>query len=256
MADRPDTPGQILLHIGTQKTGTTSIQYFLRHEREGLVEAADAEYPRGLVLPASHSELPLLTVRPERAWPARLRFPEVQQRAWLDAARAHVKAQVAAASHRTLVYSHEDLSYLRFDDEFERLRDLLGSRPVRVVVYLRDRIDYLRSYGAQLIATGFPESDDPTSFAYLRPDSWLTDYDALVDGYRRCFGAESVEVVDYDSVLLTDGSVLPSFADLLAIPRSALPASDASFLNRSGMYLRPTEEQLAAIRRRLAAQAQ
>jgi hypothetical protein len=245
----------IVLHIGTHKTGSTSLQQFLHDQRDGLLAGAGVAYPTGLVIPAAHAELPLLAIRRDRTWPARLRFPETQDPRWLSAAAAHVHDVLTSSPQPVSVFSHEDLSYVRFDDELAELRSALGERPVRVVVFLRDPVAFLRSYEAQLVATGFPLSDDPASFAYVERDSWLVDHDALLSAYRGAFGAESVEVIDYDETMRRDGSVIPAFAELVGIPRSSLPALDRYFLNRSGLQLRPDEAQLTAIRRRLAEQA-
>ena len=245
---------RVLLHIGTHKTGTTSIQQFLRDHNDDLVASAGASYATGFLLRIVHSELPLLTIRPHRMWPARLRFPETQSSSWQAAAAAHVRDEVTAETPDVLVYLHEDLSYLRHDDEFARLRNLLGDRSVTVVVFLREREAFLRSYASQLEGTGFELSDDSTSFAYVRPDSWLVDYDALLDGYRRCFGAENVEAFDYDEIMKQDGSVIPTFAELLGISRSALPPLDSYFLNPNGAHIRLPPEYLDVIRQRLARQ--
>jgi hypothetical protein len=243
---------RVLLHVGTHKTGTTSIQQFLRDQNDDLLAKAGAAYASGFLLPIVHTELPLLTIRPDRTWPARLRFPETQRSSWQAAAAAHVRDQVTALTPDVLVYLHEDLSYLRHDDEFARLQDLLGGRSVTVVVFLREREALLRSYASQLEGTGFDLSDDPTSFAYVRPDSWLVDYDALLDGYRHCFGAENVETFDYDEVMNRDGTVIPTFAALLGISRSLLPPLDSYFFNADGAHIRLPPEYLDAIRRRLA----
>jgi hypothetical protein len=245
---------RIVLHIGTHKTGSTSLQQFLRDHDRDLLARVGAHYPEGLVLPASHAELPLLAVRRERDWPARLRLPETRDVRWLAAARAHVDAQLREAPRPMLVLSHEDLSYVRFDDELELLRDLLGDLPVDVVVFLRGAEAFLSSYRAQLEATGFPPSADPTSFAYVEADSWLVDFDALIAGYRRTFGETNVKVIDYDAMLARDGSVIPSFVELLGIAPSSLPSLERYFLNQSGATLRVSDEQLDALRRRLAEQ--
>lgn len=244
-----------MLHIGPHKTGTTSLQQFLHDEVDGLLAAARAWYPTGLVVPTAHSELPLLTVRPERTWPARIRLPETCDAAWLEVARAQVRSWFAEARQPRLVLSHEDLSYLRSDDELDHLRALLGDHPVRVIAVRRDRSDFLHSYASQLHATGFPPSEDPTSFAYVEPDSWVADHDALLAGFRRTFGEERVEVVDYEEAMARDGSVIPALADRIGIPRAALPALDAYRLNQRGSHLQPSPERLAALRRRLAEQA-
>lgn len=248
-------PEGIVLHVGIHKTGTTSFQHFLRDHNDGLLAAAGVRHPEGFLIPTLHTELALLTVRPERTWPARIRFPDTQRAGWQAAAEAHVRRQVTSSAEPVLVYSHEDLSYLRSDDELDRLKELMAGRSVRVVVVLRDRADFLRSYGEQLIATGFELSDELTSFAYVGADSWLVDYDGLLDGYRRCFGADHVTVVDYDETLRRDGSVIPAVAELLGIARSALPSLDLYSLNQEGGHIRLSDEQLAAVRRRVVQQA-
>ncbi|MEO7573743.1 MAG: sulfotransferase [Acidimicrobiales bacterium] len=252
-ADRP--PERVVLHIGTHKTGTTSLQHFLRDQDGGLLATVGAGYPPGFVLPEAHSELALLTVRPERTWPARIRLPGTQHPTWLAAAEAHVREQLSASPHQTLVYSHEDLSYLRSAGEIEHLRHLLRGPEVQIVVFLREPAALLRSYREQLSAMEFELSDEPSSFAYVAPDSWLVDYDALLGAYRRGFGEDNVHVIDYDEVVRCGGSVIPAFAQLLGIASASLPSLDQYFRNRTGTQRRPTDEQLAAIRRRIAEQA-
>jgi hypothetical protein len=246
---------QVVLHVGTHKTGTTSLQQFLRDHADTLLAEAGIDYPPGLVIPTAHAELPLLAVRPERLWPARIRLPETQLPAWLAAAEAHVLDLLASARHDVVALSHEDLSYVRFDDELARLRELLGTLPVHVLVFLREERSFLASYRAQLAATGFEASADPTSFAYLEADSWLVDFEGLLDGYRRTFGAGNVEVFDYDAVLERDRSVIPTVAERLGIPRTSLPPLEPYVLNQTGANLRPSDATVAAIRRRLAQQA-
>jgi hypothetical protein len=244
--------GRVLVHIGTHKTGTTSIQGFLRDENAGLLAAAGCHYPEGFLLPTVQTDLPLLTIRPERTWPARLRFPETARASWQEAARSHIRRQVTGSDAELLVYVHEDLSYLRFDDELERLRELFDGRVVSVVAVLRDDAAFLRSYTSQLVGTGFEVSDDPASFAYVAPDSWLLDHEALLDGYRRWFGAEQVTALDYDRLVEVDGTVIPAFADLLGLDRRDLPPLDRYRFNAAGSHIRLTDDQLRTIRRDLA----
>ena len=245
-------PDTVLLHVGTHKTGTSSLQTFLRDENARSLASAGVCYPPGYLLPALHSDLPLLALRPDFQWPARLRFPETQRPSWQAAAAAHVRAQVTTATAATVVYSHEDLSYVRSDDELDRLHALLDGVAVRVVIVLREPEAFLRSYAAQLEATGFPLSDDPGSFAYVQRGSWLTDYDALVGAYQRHFGSDQVEVLDFDDAVAREGSIIPAFAHLLGLDRGSLPALDRYALNRAGQHLRLSDDQLAEIRRDLA----
>jgi hypothetical protein len=244
--------GRIVLHAGVHKTGTTSIQTFLRDENDGLLSTVGCHYPEGFLLPALHTDLPLLVIRSDRMWPARLRFPETQRASWQAAAWAHVRQRVVATDHEVLVYVHEDLSYVRFDDELERLRELFDDREVTVVVVLRDEAEFLASYRSQLAGTGFDPSDDPASFAYVEEDSWLLDHDALLDGYRRWFGVDHVVALDYGEAMRADGTIIPAFTDVLGIDRAALPPLNSYRLNQSGAHIRLNDDQLRAIRRDLA----
>ncbi len=245
---------RILLHIGNHKTGTTSIQQFCRDENPRLLERVGAFYPPGFLIPLIHSDLPLLSMRAEREWPASLKFPQTRNADWLASAHRHVRSQIEESQATTLVYSHEDLSFVRFDDEVGRLRELLGGTEVRVVVFLRDKHAFLDSYRTQLRSMGLPLSSDPNSFANVDDDSWLTDYDALVDVYARGFGAQNVEVIDYDATVERDGSVVPAFAALLGISKDSLPPLGRYFLNRSGTQIRPDERHVAEIHQRLTSE--
>ncbi len=242
---------QVLLHIGTHKTGTTSIQEFCRDENPGVLEDVGAFFPAGFLIPTLHSDLALLSMRKKREWPARVKFPETRSVEWLGAAHLHVRAQIEESTVTTLVYSHEDLSYLRFDDEVTRLRGLFAPAEVRIVVFLRDKQAFLSSYRAQLRSMGLPFSSDQRSFAYVEDDTWLTDYDALVDVYARGFGRRNVEVVNYEMAVQRDGSVIPTFAALLGISRGSLPPLGRYFLNRSGAQIQPDARYIAEIRRKL-----
>ena len=245
-------PRRVLLHVGTHKTGTTSIQTFLKDENDGVLARAASHYPSGFLFPNVHMDLSLLALGPDRSWPARLRFPETSSAAWQAAAHAHIRDQVTSGVHDRLVYVHEDLSYVRSDDEIERLDGLFEGRAVTVVVVLRDRTDFMRSYRSQLEGTGFEVSSDRASFAYVDPDSWLLDYDALVGTYRRWVGPDQVVVLDYDALMRADGSVIPAIAELIGIERGSLPPLHRYQLNQSGSHVRLPDDERAAIRRRLA----
>lgn len=246
--------GRTLLHVGMHKTGSTSIQSFL-HDHAALLAEVGATCPQGFLIPNLHADLPLLTLRADRVWPARIRFPETQDPGWQAAAAAHVRAVATTAEPLLVIWSHEDLAYVRHDDELERLRNLLGAAPVQVVIYRRERADFLRSYRRQLEMTGFEPSDDTSSFAYVGSDSWVADHEAVVATYERGFGVANVTVIDYDEAVRRDRSVIPSFTDLVGLQRASLPRLDSYFFNQAGGQVRLSEEHLAAIRRRAVEQS-
>ena len=133
------------LHIGTEKTGTTTIQTFLARNRAMLAAA-------GVLVPVSpgrgnHRLIPgiandddiLDDLFRERA----LFEPEARRAAkarWWEAFRAEVG--VAGLEH-VLISSEHLQSRLRRDGEVERLRDLLLTvfDSVSIVLYLRQPIE-------------------------------------------------------------------------------------------------------------------
>jgi hypothetical protein len=117
-----------LLHIGTHRTGTTSIQSYLRNEVGAPV------FPEGYFpdYPNCHAEwLVASSLDFEHAYRAPTRD----------------KLQLEAASEAPLlVYSCETISTFRDADRVARVRELVGARRLLVVLYTREPKAFLKSY--------------------------------------------------------------------------------------------------------------
>ena len=136
----------------------------------------------------------------------------------------------------TLVIASETLSFLRNPAELSALAKLLTTREVTVVVTLRERSDYLRSWAEHLTRDGFTLSDDTNSFAYVQPDSWLADYDSLLAAYRNQFGQESVRVVDYEAEIQANTTVIPGIMKHIVATTDDLPEWHGVFKNSSKQF--------------------
>lgn len=226
-----ETGGELILHIGTHKTGSTSLQEWAYEHRESLALEAGLEIYRGR-FGTNHVEIPLICLRASRNMPARSRLPDWCLEGWQDYTRRHVRSQIKGPAP-SLFVSAEALSYLRHQDELGRLTRLLAPRRVTVVVVLRERTAFLRSYRSQMNAMGFPPSPYPKSFAYVEPDTWLTDYDALLAAYRLAFGEDRVMSVDYEGALERYGTVIPAVMAAAGVPLAQLPPWSDAWLNRS-----------------------
>jgi hypothetical protein len=199
----------IFLHIGTHRTGTTSLQAYLDRQRTALNRSGFAFY-RGGFMRNNHVELHAAAMRPERDTPFR-HYARIGDIARL---RRYTEQRVGAFLQRApqskLIFSAEGLAYLRHADEVDYLASLLAPQHTTVIVYLRDKAAFLRSYRRQLRLMNLPPSSDPQHYAYCEPDSWLVDYDALVAAYSRVFS--DVRVLDYEAICARERTIIPSFA--------------------------------------------
>ncbi len=203
----------IYLHIGLHKTGTTSLQRFLGDQADWL-RANGKIYPNLTNQFGAHTHfgLNIYALDEDRDSPAILRFrahgrsiPEYKIRF-----REYLNQRLDAEPDLDFILSNEGLSYVRRPEEIARLGRLFSGTRVLVVLCLREPAGYLASYKKELAKTGIPESADPASSFYCGEDTWLLDYDALIDAYARGFGTENLRYVDYDHEMRKNGNVIPA----------------------------------------------
>ena len=213
-------PSRAIVHIGTHKTGSTSLQYWLASHAEEL----DRAHGLGVYRPIypNGRELALWCANADRSIPTIREIPEWRSDAWRTWAHDHIRNEVQRPDG-TLLLSNETLSLLRTVDEVDRLRDILAPRRVEIILVTRRPADFLRSWREQLTRDGFSESSDPNSFAYLDADSWLVDYDAILGSYRQVFGDDRVHHVDYDAALSRDSNIIPAVMEHVVDDVSLLP---------------------------------
>ncbi len=224
----------VFLHIGTHKTGTTSLQHFLQDQRSWLLSQGLTAY-EGMVRKHKHTELHLFAQRPERDSFARYKLLKEHEMPVLEPALIDRLKKLSAEVSRGIVFSNEGLSFLRFPDEIERLARLLEvfNRPVKVIVFLRERTSFLASYTRQIYKVpGRLPTNDPTSVLYVESDTWVCDFDAMLTVYRRWF---DVVVLDYDDIVGKEGTIIPAFLRELSIELEddMLPLLDNYYHNRS-----------------------
>jgi hypothetical protein len=148
-------PLDLVLHIGSGKTGTTSVQRFLRCNRKSL-GALGVFFPQTPGL-GRHVALGLLA-RPDAelnrmiAW-RRLGHPSPAE--FRNDFRHRLFREIAGSGLSRVLFSDESL-YGSSDETLRRLRaftdEIAGS--VRLVVYLRRQDDHLASRYQQVVKTG------------------------------------------------------------------------------------------------------
>jgi hypothetical protein len=211
---------RVVLHIGVEKTGTSSIQAHLhRHARK--LQVHGVLYPARL---GFRNQVHLVTALTPfdasedlRSW-AGIRG-EAEHAAFRDRVLASLGAQVARSRPSCLLLSTEHFSSRCGEASVERLRGFLSdlADEVRVVVYLRRQDDAIASlYSTYLKAQGGQDFD------YLVDAAWWLDYDRLLSVWAGVFGREAMAVRLFPP---RAGTLLEDFAAAAGLP--ALPSGAA-----------------------------
>jgi hypothetical protein len=201
-----------ILHIGTEKTGTSTLQAFLAHNRWALRKKGFC-YPR---FPGrqAHNALPVYAKRIERA-------DDLNR--WLGVAtewdlarfrrtlRRTARLELLTTRAHTFIFSSEHLqSRLFHPDELQALKDFLDAffSDVQVCVYLRrqDRVAvsrYSTDVKSGRTARTLLPSDPKTLSIY--------DYKRLLDRWAEVFGEDRLHPRICEPGDLIDGNIQADF---------------------------------------------
>ena len=191
---------QLLVHIGTHKTGTTAIQNALRANRT-LLARNDCVY-----------------IDEVYALSRRLKEPELS-----DAEFATVKKKfndlVNRASASRVIFSSEQFAGTILknysDSSFiaERLRNIFPQHSISVIVYFRRQDRFIESAYTQFIQQGQSWTFDRfRDFA----DYSKFDWNIVAGNYRQYFKAVDIRI--YDRSRLAGGDVVVDFFTWLGLP--------------------------------------
>jgi len=236
-----------ILHIGTEKTGTTSIQSFLTQNREGLKQFGYA-YLQSAGLPSNrklatycfnsdrhddhHVALGIIEPAQREQW--RLNFERDFD---------HEIKSLEAGIHSVFISNEQLHSRLFALEEIERVRDLLSGyfESVEVYVYLR-RQDKM---ACSLYSTALKCGHSMDQILPQVPDTdHYYNYEVLLDKWCDVFGKDSITVRVFDRKELIDGDLLSDFLNVsnslnIELEKLVLPGMEnESLLPPAQEYLR------------------
>ncbi len=209
---------RLILHIGTEKTGTTALQHWLRDQREQL-----ARFGVGLpstLGPTNHRRLPTSCFDPDRVddFVIRSGLATDQQlrmatyRRW----QADFARETLASEYPTWLVSSEHLSSrLTRGCELARLQSLLAAlgRSVEVILYIRDPLQTaISAWSTLVINGGFPLESLPKPSDRLLVSK--CNHRLLIKRWSHWF--PSLQVRLYSSNLLSD------FLAAIGLPTAAM----------------------------------
>ncbi|HEY6579309.1 MAG TPA: hypothetical protein VIY09_08295, partial [Rhizomicrobium sp.] len=210
---------QCWLHIGIEKTGTTTIQRFLAANRAALLEQ-NCLYP---VAPGRVSHLDLVAYalddsRIDGVRKARGLLDAAQIGAFRNELLRALQKETAASGAATLILSSELLgSRVRHRTEIERIEALCArfARGTKILVYLRNQVDLLVSRYTNVIQNGGEEKFRIGGVA-------IADYAAVLDRWAAVFGRENIAVRRFEPADFDGGDLLSDFAAVVGLTRAKL----------------------------------
>jgi hypothetical protein len=221
---------RIFLHVGTHKTGTTSIQHFLKHER-AYFERNGFSPILGLKGKPNFKELFHVAVSPPRLQTLAIRKPVLPL--WYRRFRVwnHVRHTVAKSPAQKFIASSELLSFLREPGETRKLQNFFPNDcEFTIIVSFRDKAAFLASYKKQIERQGIQTNGQDTWSNYVKNDSWLANYELLLNAYSAL--SSDIRVIDFDAATGQGGNVIYSFCQTLGIAEPP-PTDRLVWLNRS-----------------------
>lgn len=211
---------RVILHIGTEKTGTTSLQEFLHVNRARLLNhgVAYLQSPglrnhRGVASFCSDD------VDMDDYFLAHKLHDRRARERWRRQFKQRFDKEIRAlpASVDTVIISSEHLSSLLIrPEELARLQDLLAPHfsPIEIVVYLR-RQDKL---ACSIYSTRLKVGDPGEHIFHPTPaSSNRYNYQSLLDRWSERFGKSALRVRVFEKKRLQGGDLITDFLGLLPV---------------------------------------
>lgn len=214
-----------ILHIGTEKTGTTSIQDFLVENHKALKELGYGTLRtlgRG-----NNRQLAAYSMKENRLnddyFQANNIFTEEQKKQHDADAERKFGQELNGLSeddcHTVIISSEHFHSRVVHQEEIIKLKLLLEDffSDIQVVVYLRPQVDVATSLYSTAVRAG--ETRDFTEFvhSHCTPTNYYYNYADLLKKWGEAFGCSSLVVKIFEKDSLFEGSVVQDFLHVCGI---------------------------------------
>ncbi|HTT99476.1 MAG TPA: hypothetical protein VMF58_15620 [Rhizomicrobium sp.] len=223
---------KLYLHIGTEKTGTSSVQNFFGNNRE-LLARSGVLYPES---PGHRNHTALAGAAQEISNRGALRKTmNIKTNQDVEDLRARLveglASEYASRPFEKVVMSGEHCSSrLLTDEEVGWLKDVLTPHfeKIYIIVYLRRQDDFLLSTYSTGVKSGSERPLDIPPPAIIR-DRY--DYWNLVSRWARAFGKEQIICRKFERNALKSGDIVDDILDVIGI--EAKPEFDRQDANES-----------------------
>jgi hypothetical protein len=211
---------QCWLHIGTEKTGSTSIRNYLAQNRTALLSQGYL-YPRTPGA-TNHYALTAFALDDARIEGTR-RTLGIGDQEGVSRFRAEfvdsLEKEIALSGANAVIFSNELLSSrLRSPAELDRMKALCDgiARQTKIVVYLRNQADFLVSRYTNIVWEGGTKE-----FRFRGPPA-LADYSRLLDPWAQAFGRENIVARRFEPADFPGGDLLADYAGATGLDHARL----------------------------------
>ncbi len=218
-------PRRLILHIGTMKTGSTTMQFLLRHNRAALLE-------RGVCYPSSagshnHNVLAIMFSSLKglhesyggRFWGGR--DPAAVMAETREKFAAEI-SELPAHAGRVIVSSERFSQLVREREDVQNLHDLLAPLfdDITVLIYLRRQDGHFASNYSQTLRKGIVRR--PNMMRWSEDSGTAYDYEKLLAPWAEAFGEAAIKPRIFERDTDKNWDVIPDFVE--AAGTGPLPA--------------------------------
>lgn len=195
-----------ILHIGRHKCGTTSLQHFLSGNMEQL-KRSGFYYPRSM----QH--------KTDGAHHSLARYLRNRTRNYSD----ETKARIQKSQYEDFLHEIQDVDIpvLLSSEGFQKLNpfelpDIFGQGSTRIVVYIREQVEYLKACYSQEVHEG-----RVTRSHQIYANSFSPNYAKFLEPWEERFGVENISVRIFGKSDLKNGDIVSDFMNVLNIGGNA-----------------------------------
>ncbi|NOR87726.1 MAG: hypothetical protein GQ527_08970 [Bacteroidales bacterium] len=209
------------LHIGTEKTATTSIQHFLSNNKELLSQL-------GYIFPndkgSNHTYLATASAESFDKVKDLLIYQNIEKNTTQKGFYKEVKEYLMSlceqqnSESKKLILSNEHCSSrLTTLQEIKQLKDLLSAvaTQTKVIIYLRKQDDYITSLYSTYIKIGGTETFQ--NFLKYKEKEYRYNYEKILGLWTEVFGTENIIIRLYEKESFFEGNIVLDFLKIIGI---------------------------------------
>lgn len=207
------------IHIGLEKTGTTTIQDFLIENNDKLLDN-NFFFPQGI-----NTRMQVLGyLQPKIDDPYSMFVGITTQDSFIkfqDKLKADIIKIIKNNKNKNIIFSHEliqsRLTSKEEVDYFKSNLENLGFKKIKIILYIRNQADLFASMCSQSLKNGLEEDE---SFLYAPGNSYISfvcNHKQTLEWWSSVFGKDNLEVRIFDRQDFVNNNLICDFLNILGL---------------------------------------